>query len=216
MQKMTGLDPVNIFDILTQKYSIRDIMGIEKYDSLMSTVAEDSTIQTEFFFIEPDSIGHVFVASSNELLGSSVISGVETLGDTILIIGSEDWLNFKSVSLEQYDMIDIALVAPTFVDIDNPNLELLNKTITSNIHSPPTRYHYIGYELMSFTGRMLHKYGSLFQYEFEEEGFITGRIFTGFNYDGSNDNRIVPIIEFVDNEFKITNQIFEEKNLDDE
>ncbi|MFC2126007.1 hypothetical protein ACFLU5_14485 [Bacteroidota bacterium] len=214
MQKITGLDTISIFNTLTKKYSLKDTMEIEKYDSLMSTVAEDSTIQTEFFFIEPDSIGHVFVASSKELLGASAISGVETLNDTILIIGNEDWLNFKSVSLEQYERMDIALVAPTFIDIDNPNLEFINETITSINHSPPTRYHYIGYELMSFVGRMLYKHGNLFQYGLQDEGFLAGRIFTGFNYEGSNDNRIVPIIEFVDGEFKITNSIFNEEILD--
>ena len=216
IQKITGLDTISIFNTLTQKYSLKDTMEVEAYDSLMRTVAEDSTIQTEFFFIEPDSIGHVFVASSKELLGASAISGVETLGDTILIIGNEDWLNFRSVSLEQFERMDIALVAPTFLDIDNPNLEYINETITSNIHRPPTRYHYIGYELMSFIGKMLHKHGTLFQYGFQEEGFVSGRIFTGFNYNGCNDNSIVPIIEFVDGEFKITNSIFNENIIEHE
>jgi len=216
MQKITGLDTISIFNILTQKWSIKDTMEIESYDSLMATIDEDSTLQTEFFYIEPDSIGHIFVASNRELLGSSAISGVETLGDTILIVGNEDWLNFKSVSLDQYDRMDIALVAPTFLDIDNPNLSLINKSLTVRTNSPPTRYNYIGYELLSFVGRMMYKHGTMFQYGLGKEGFLSGRIYPGFNYENSNDNSFVPIIEFVDDEFTITNSTIFESQLNDE
>jgi hypothetical protein len=215
-QKITGKDTISIFNILTNKYKLRDMMEEEEYDSLISSIPEDSVFQTEFFVIEPDSIGHVFVASNSELLGSEAISGVETRGDSILLIGNEEWLEFRSISLEQYGRVGIALVAPAFVDIDKPDYGMVNETIMSIVHSPPTRYHYVGYELMYFTGHMLHKYGNLFQNGFREEGMVKGKLFTGFNYRNSNDNSIVPIIEFVVDEFVITNSYISESELKNE
>jgi hypothetical protein len=166
--------------------------------------------------IEPDSIGHVYVASSKELLGSESISGVETRGDTILIIGNDDWLNFKSISLDQYNRMDIALVAPSFVDNNKPDVDMVNEAIMSITHSPPTRYHYIGYELLYFTGHMLDKYGNLFQHGLKDEGLVSGKIFPGFNYTESNDNSVVPIIEFIVDEFMITNSNFNEIDVNNE
>jgi hypothetical protein len=79
--------------------------------------------------IAPDSIGHIFVASNNELIGANTISGVETRRDGFMIIGNENWIDFKSLSLEQLAMLNIVLIAPSYVDRDNYRLNELNSRI---------------------------------------------------------------------------------------
>ena len=64
----------NVSDVL-----IKEGRGIEDLDT--------SYMYTQKFFIENDSIGHVFVSSKNSLFASNIISAIEIREDTIPILG---------------------------------------------------------------------------------------------------------------------------------
>ena len=53
------------------------------------------------FTMKLDSIGSVYVASDNPLIYTKVISSIESRGDSVLIIGSESWLDNPSVDLRK-------------------------------------------------------------------------------------------------------------------
>ncbi len=155
--------------------------------------------------MRPDSIGHVFGASANQLIATSIISGVETRADNTYIVGNEDWLDIRQLSLEQLDRLNIILTAPGYIDDGNPNLERINDLIIDSTHAPPNKYHYLGYEIISYLGHMLSKYGSPFLGGLKIEGFYPGLIYYGFDYSEGRDNNLVPIIQFVGNDFVIIN-----------
>jgi hypothetical protein len=220
LKKITSPDSVNVYNYLTHKVKFSDL-AYSQEDSLrlvreymLEDFMEDYIRQgrgnnnenePEILMVSPDSIGYIFIASNSELIGANTISGVETRGDSILIIGNESWLNFKSLSLEQLEMLNIILIAPGYVKRDNYRLENLNMKIIEAVNKLPNKYHYTGYELLYFVGEMLNSYGVYFQTGMSKIGKYPGIVFEGFDYSEGNDNAVVPIIRFDNSEFKILN-----------
>ncbi|MBR9998330.1 MAG: amino acid ABC transporter substrate-binding protein [Cyclobacteriaceae bacterium] len=221
MKKMTpSPDSVNVYDLLMNKVNIdqlaltaEDSQRIIKKYHLESYLEEyqmknrmgENGRPLEILSIAPDSIGHIFVASNNELIGANTISGVETRRDNIMIIGNENWLDFKSLSLEQLAMLNIVLIAPSYVERDNSTLNEINSRIIDAVNKLPNKYHYTGYELLRFVGEMLGEYGVYFQTGMSKMGKFPGVIYEGFDYSQGNDNAVVPLIKFEKSEFRIVN-----------
>lgn len=223
MHRISERDTSSIYSILSQKVKFSDVARtaedsmrlIERYDlygyfdKLARARSEKDRKKIrplEIFVIAPDSIGQVFVATGRELISANTISGVETRGDSITIIGEESWMYFPNVSLEQFEMLKLVLIAPGYISPDNPNLSEINDKFLNTVYSPPSRYHYIGYEMMHFLGNMLSRYGVYFQTGMRTMGTYPGILYQGFNYTDSNDNSIVPIIRFENSEFDIVNK----------
>ena len=221
-QKITGSDTISVYNTLTQKVRL-DALDLTKEDSAwiveryglsdyfeklkrVQNVEELKRLQSlELFVIPSDSIGHIFVATNKELIAASTISGMDTRGDLITVIGHEDWLDYKSLSLSQMESLDIKFVAPGYISNSNPKLQDVYQKILYTLNKSPNKYHYLGYELINFVGEMLQEYGIYFQTGLRERGIIPGILYQGFDYSNSNDNRLIPIIKFEDSHFSIAN-----------
>ncbi len=220
MKEIRSLDSVNVYNYLTRKinfenlaYTTEDSLRIiSRYNLGKSIEAYQNQINRgsnprplEILLIAPDSLGYIFVASNSELIGANTISGVETRRDDILVIGNENWLDFKSLSVEQLEMLDIVLIAPGYIARNDRVTEAINAKIIETVNKLPNKYHYTGYELLHFVGEMLHSYGVYFQTGMGKIGKYPGVIFEGFDYSEGNDNAVVPLIKFEKSEFKIVN-----------
>lgn len=220
MKEISSPDSVNVYDFLTYKINFENLaMTVDDSLRLISRYNLGRTFEEyqnqinrgnhvrslEILRIAPDSLGYIFVASNSELIGANTISGVETRRDHILIIGNENWLNFKSLSLEQLEMLNIVLIAPGYVARNNRIIEAINTKILDSVNKLPNKYHYTGYELIHFVGEMLNKYGVYFQTGMNKIGKYPGVIFEGFDYTEGNDNAVVPLIKFEKSELKIVN-----------
>jgi hypothetical protein len=213
--RITDTDTVNIYKLLTDKVKLKDLHlsqedsleFISHYDIDTTAISEagKKIEDHEVFITHPDSIGHIYGASSNSLIATSIISGVETRGDHMSIIGNEDWIDVQQLSLDQLKRLDIVLTAPGYINIDNPSISQVNNLIIKNVHEPPDKYHYLGYEMISYIGHMFYKYGSPFINGLKKEGYTKGIIYYGFDYSNGNDNNLVPMIKFIDNNFSIVN-----------
>jgi hypothetical protein len=131
---------------------------------------------------------------------------LETRGDSITLIGNEDWLNYKSLSLTQMESLDIKFIAPSYISHSRPQLQDVYQKILYTINKSPNKYHYLGYELINFVGEMLYLHGTYFQVGFQRQGIYPGILYQGFDYSNSNDNLLIPIIEFKESQFSIVNQ----------
>lgn len=221
-QKITGLDTISVYNTLTQKVRFDDLIQrggdsleiIEKYNlydyfERIRRIRNPEDLRKirplELLVIPSDSIGHIFVSTNKELTAASTISGMETRGDSITVIGMEDWLDYKSISLSQMESMDIRFIAPGYIAIDNPRLQDVYHKLLYTINKTPNKYHYLGYELINFIGEMMYEYGIYFQTGLRDEGVIPGILYQGFNYSKSNDNLLIPIIEFRNSQFSISN-----------
>ena len=184
----------NVSDIL-----IKGGRGIEDLDT--------SYMYTEKFFIENDSIGHVFVSSKNSLFASNTISAIDIREDTIPILGFSDWLSFNVISVNQFEQLDISLIDINFFDEETETYKNLNKYFQKNYRRNISENFLIGFELMNIITKITSNYGKYFQFGLRNESKIESDISTYSYYLNNNDNQKVPIVKVENFEIKsVSNQ----------
>lgn len=152
------------------------------------------------------SIGHVFVASEDELIVANALTALMGRGDRLPMIGHESWLRKNFVSYDQLERLGVYFVAPEFIDYSSEGFTSFRQKYIDKVNNMPSRYAYIGYDLLMYFGKMMNEHGTLFQKEMQREPFRKGVLSTGFSYLGSNDNQSVPVVKFRDSALEIVYQ----------
>lgn len=151
------------------------------------------------FSMKLDSIGSIFVASDNPLVYTKVISSVEARGDSILIVGSESWLDNPSVDLAKYEKLHIMFAAPNYTSFTDPAFLNFRKAyIRSHGAFPPEYMNYtkVGFEFMMIIGRALKAHGVYFQDGLQAAGPLSGYLTRKFHFSPMRDNMGFPFIFF--------------------
>lgn len=160
------------------------------------------------FKVQPDSIGHIFAATSSNLLANNFISMIEVRSDSIGLIGYQDWLNFSLVAFPQLERLQVDFLSPSFYDLEDEAYIRLKKAFIEKIGWEPSEYHLYGYELTWHLGQMLEEHGKYFQRGWVEGDYYPGYIMEGLKYGPYKDNQIVPITTLKD--LKLENQNIKE------
>lgn len=154
----------------------------------------------ESYTIKLDSIGHIFVASNNDLISSKVLSAVEIRGDSIVVIGSADWLSSQVIKFDVYAKLGCVLYAPNYFTRGTEEYNAFRKSYIFKHKEIPTEYVEIGFELMQLMGRGLNEHGKYFQIGWRDKGLVNGHLSAGFDYRDSNDNLVLPMLTFEEGE----------------
>ncbi|MBT1704938.1 ABC transporter substrate-binding protein [Chryseosolibacter indicus] len=155
------------------------------------------------FTLKKDSIGGIYVASDDALIYAKVVSSIETRGDSIRVIGSENWIDDNTIDLEKYQTLHITLTAPNFADPSKPKyIDFFNK-FTRRYGRTPSAFARMGFESMMLFGKQLKENGVFFQEGLSKSGNIPGYLTEGFNYEYSRDNSLIPFISFDQGRFKV-------------
>ncbi|MEJ1239612.1 ABC transporter substrate-binding protein [Chryseolinea sp. T2] len=172
--------------------------------SILTTATEfDDFKNPKQFALKKDSVGGIYVASDDALIYAKVISGIETRGDQIPVVGSESWLEQHTIDLEKFQNLPITLIAPNYVDAGRPYARAFNRKYVKTHGRVPTNYASTGYELMLFLGNQLKKNGVYFQEAMAKAGAIPGYITEGHNYQAGRSNDLVPFIRFEAGNMKV-------------
>ncbi len=150
----------------------------------------------ELLVIPQGSIGHILTASSKVVFAANSMSVVNIRGDSIPLMGREEWLNYASIGFDQLEQLDVSFVAPNFYDETSSSYKILRRKILDNYKTTPNQYHVIGYELIRYLGQVLHAHGKYFQTGIRNGRMINGAILQGTQFGTSNNNQLVPIIKF--------------------
>jgi hypothetical protein len=161
---------------------------------LATAIEFDEWKNPKQFTLKKDSIGCIFVASSNELIYSKVINSVETRGDSILVIGQETWLDNTSVDYSKYERIKVALAAPNFRSLSQPAYLDFRRRYMHKHGSLPTDYACTGYEFILTMGKWLSRYGSNFLQTTGEGVMIEGSLTRGYRFSAQRTNSLVPFV----------------------
>lgn len=145
------------------------------------------------FTIQPDSIGHIFAATSSNVLANNFISMVEVRSDTIGIIGYEDWLDFSLVSYSQLERLQVDFLSPSYYNEEAEDFEDLKNVFINRIGMEPSEYHLYGYELLKHLGKLIQIHGKYFQRGLIDGEYYPGYIMEGIQYGPYKDNQVVPI-----------------------
>ncbi len=148
------------------------------------------------FTLKKDSIASIFVATDDPLIYTKVISSIETRGDSILVVGSENWIDDTAVAFEKYQTLGITLTSPNFVSANNLyRRDFISKYLRA-YGRVPSSFSQLGYELMLFFGNQLKTSGVYFQDGLHKAEFLPGYLSQGFNYQFTRDNQLVPFVKF--------------------
>ncbi len=172
---------------------------------LLSTSSSTQSFRADSLKNKP---GHLFVASSDELIVANVITALEMRGDKLPVIVTEDWLDLKFVSFEQLERLQVKFVAPGYVDFDKEAVKDFKEAYSEKTNLLPTEFAYMGYDMMLYFGNLLFEHGTYFQEAFNGEEFTEGRIFPGYIFNEANNNQYVPIIQFNNSSLQLVNQKF--------
>ena len=172
--------------------------------SILATPTEyDEFKYASQFTLKKDSIGSIFVATDEPLIYTKVISAIETRGDSIRVIGSENWIDDTAVPFEKYQTLGVVFTAPDFVSPENARRrEFISKYIRKYGHVPSSLSQ-LGYEMMLFFGNQLKTNGVYFQDGLQSAEFLPGYLFQGFKYEYSRDNQVVPFVKFTDGKLRL-------------
>ena len=154
----------------------------------------------EKYEIQLDSIGHIFVATNDNLISSKVLSAVETRGDSITVIGSVNWLEMPVIKYDMYSKLGTVLYAPNYILNNTPAYEAFRNSYIHKHKEVPNKYAELGYEIAQLTSRALYKYGKYFQLGWKDNGKVPGYLSAGFDFTLSNDNLKVPMLTFDEEE----------------
>ena len=153
----------------------------------------------ERFNVVEDSIGHIFVASSSNLLVNNFISLAEVRNDTIGLIGYDSWLGFSTISYNQLERLEIAFISPTLFRKESAAFARLEQACINDLGREPGQYHLIGYELIYQLGHLLDTHGKYFQKGLHDsENTIDGQIMYGLQFGQYHDNQVAPITKLKD------------------
>ena len=160
------------------------------------------------FSLRLDSIGTIYVASDNALIYTKVNSSVTARGDSIVVIGTENWISPEntSTSFENYERLHILLASGNFSGLRNPYFVNFKKRYMSKHGSYPGMYARLGYEFMLFVGHALHTYGTYFQQGLQHRGFTRGYMYEGYDFTDKHDNQYVPFVYFRNGELTVFNK----------
>jgi hypothetical protein len=182
-QKVSRNETRIIFETLMSTYQVPDSLDIDE---------ERETL--DVLFLKPDSIGHVFAASDDLLFGSTMISTIENRGDAIQLIGSEEWLQSRSVDYNVVEKLGVWFLSPNYFPTQNEKYQKFREDYLNKNFELPTKNILIGYNLSLFLGMNMFKYGKYFQIGASEHEFEGGYLRTGFEIGPWNDNAWIPII----------------------
>jgi ABC-type branched-subunit amino acid transport system substrate-binding protein len=148
------------------------------------------------FTLEKDSVASIFVATDDPLIYTKVISGVETRGDSIMVVGSENWIDDTAVAFEKFQTLGIVMTAPNFVPASHPHRKEFMRKYMNRYGKIPSNLSKLGYEMMLFFGNQLKTNGVYFQDGLNKTENIPGYLSQGYKYQNARDNQLVPFIKF--------------------
>jgi hypothetical protein len=178
----------------SEKVNSRDT---KKITEILATPTEfDEFKYPSEFTLKKDSLSSIFVASDDPLIYTKVVGAAETRNDSVLLIGSENWLDDNAIDLDKYESMGIVLAAPNYVSTGNLHDKVFERKFLRKHGRSASPVARMGYEFMMFVGNQLKTNGVYFQDGLNQAGVLPGYIGQGFDYRNSRDNQLVPYIGF--------------------
>lgn len=155
------------------------------------------------FTIPQDTIGHIFAATTSNLLANNIINLTDVRGDSIQVIGYENWLDFKLLSYGQLERLGVSIIHTSLFN-DVASKDIKNK-IRDKFWTEPSKYHLLGYELLLQLGLLFDEHGKFFQRGLIAGDWVEGQLMEGLRYGPFQSNQVVPIIRLEDLQLTIKN-----------
>ena len=188
--KEIGKDnPRAIFDELTSAKQVVDSVELRRLWRRQNGPTR-SLPMMDSLLIQPDSIGHIFVATDNSVMASEVMSAVTIRRDSVQIVGVGSWYDGANAGLDLLENMGIWLAMSASDNLSTPENKLLKERYVRKFHTKPSKYFYMGYHAMQFVAQSLINYGVYFQNSYNEKGGFSPK----WNFQQTRDNQVYQIV----------------------
>ncbi len=176
---------------------------------------EDGTPRLEYyelvFTADTDSLDHLFAATRSNLLANNFVGAVESISDTVRLLGLGEWLDFSMLDYRQLERLGVYMIHSEYKDRNAPFFKEVSEKYRAKYGKLPGDFALLGFEGIWWLGNMLSLHGKYFQNGFYSENEFES-VFSGQRFvPGKNDNQVVPIVQFLDQELKAINLVNDDR-----
>jgi len=154
-----------------------------------------------------DNIGYIFISTTSQTVAEAYLQKIKALGMDAPTLTLDAWRStFQDMNITQLEEQKVYFISPNFISPKNRSLEDDYIDLTE---SSPTDYSYIGYDIFYYFASVLKEYGTKnpFQVFLKNDPAQKGKVVPGFDFQNSNDNQFVPILEYQNGQLELINQI---------
>jgi ABC-type branched-subunit amino acid transport system substrate-binding protein len=167
-----------------------------------------TSIATLLSSLDLKTAGHLLILSNTPGVAIYTLSQLEQADSNIPVLTYPSWLQVNQLALNQFNNRNFYFIYPKFIDNTLPGPQQFRQKYSSLFHVPPSVYAYSGFEMMYYFGQALQKYGRNFTSGLQNEGPVSGVIFSGIGYTGAHDNQYVPLLKMENLQLIVANPIF--------
>ncbi len=146
----------------------------------------------------------VFVAVVDQTLAVNLLSGILSNNLSVHILTTQDWLDFKQVTYEQYEQARVHFLFNSYLDYYTSVVREFDTRYIDKSNMIPSRFSYSGYDALYYFAKMMRKYGKDIRKGVEKNEKIEGLLLQGFDYRNGNDNQRLAIGMFKDGKLEIS------------
>ncbi len=175
----------------TSRYSSIKKVVISKSDDVISQLKLNGN---NVFFIP--TVNSMFITNLFISLNSKLLAK-DYKNCKITLIGLEEWLQFDNIDIEYFQTLNVHVPINQFVDYEDEHTKIVVKKYIKQNETFPTNNAFLGFDLASYFGKNLIKYGSVYS----DEGENNKQISTQFNFfktgvESGYENLFTHIVKF--------------------
>ncbi len=145
--------------------------------------------------------GHIFISGSDNSFGAKVVSALDKKKVSAPIIAASAAFDFEGASLNIFNR-QLYLIQLDYINREKEEVKNFRSSFINEQNIAPSYYGCWGYDMLLFYARMLNSGKSKFRNNLDAIEYTQGYVLDGFDYtNGSNENKIVPIIKYQDGKF---------------
>ncbi len=180
--------------------SYRDQMLLQGFEILnFEKVAPNS--DEIFQKISVKSIGHIFLAASDQKSGISMLTALNKRGIYSPLLMNTDAINKDNFVKESYQNNTIYMIDSDYIDQTKPEMISFVEEYTNEYGIVPSYFACQGYDMFLFWAKTIVTKGKNFKEHFNSGAYKTDFTLGGFNYQQAQDNQIVPITMYKNHKF---------------
>jgi ABC-type branched-subunit amino acid transport system substrate-binding protein len=145
--------------------------------------------------------GHIFIAGSDNSFGLKVINALDKKKISAPIMAVSSAFDFENSSLNIFNR-QLYLIQLDYINREKEEVKIFRSSYINAQNIAPSYYGYWGYDMLLFYARMLNSGKGKLRNNLDVIEYTQGYVLDGFDYtNGSNENKIVPIIKYQDGKF---------------
>lgn len=203
-------------DYITSQNTPRSVAiyyGNTRKDSTFAYIYRDKAVESGMSvttikrFTNPEDIdikrkpGHVFISGSDASFGAKVVSALDKKKVTSPVVAASSAFDFEGSSLNVFNR-QLYLIQLDYINREKEEVKNFRSSYINAQNIIPSYYGYWGYDTLLFYARMLNSGKNIFRSNLDAIEYTQGYVLDGFDYtNGSNENKIVPIIKYQDGKF---------------